>query len=419
MNTYLKLVSSRIALLALAVALAVPVRPALASHISCGAVLTKDTKLDRDLINCPGDGLVIGADHITITLNGHSISGTGAPGSAGIRNSGHDHVTIADGDFMGLDIGGFEIGILQSGVRNNRVHSLFIEGSSFGIAFFNSDHNRVEGNIARGGFINQCGQVMAAGIALFNSDHNRIRENMAELTDVGIALVNSDHNRVEHNQAAPEESDGNACFGIVLRDGSDDNYVRANLASQNRGSAGDGIFVSAGSGGNSAQGNGNPAQCLNVNCAGSVEPAATDLDVTYIERTPRYSRYAVEYTTQDGVPFPLPRLCPGTETNKRWPDAGESVTYTAHVQNKGSAPSPAFAFAWLVNGAIVAQGSAAPLSAGAEATIPYQTTWPTAPRAIEFRVDPDNAIVETAETNNALTIGSHDLTISIWVEQGL
>ncbi len=468
MNTYLKLVSSRIALLALAVALAVPMRPALASHISCGAVLTKDTKLDRDLINCPGDGLVIGADHITITLNGHSISGTGAPGSAGIRNSGHDHVTIADGDFMGLDIGGFEIGILQSGVRNNRVHSLFIEGSSFGIAFFNSDHNRVEGNIARGGFINQCGQVMAAGIALFNSDHNRIRENMAELTDVGIALVNSDHNRVEHNQAAPAESDGNACFGIVLRDGSDDNYVRANLASQNRGSAGDGIFVSAGSsgnriednlatfnsddgidvdeptttianntannnddlgieavagvrdgGGNSAQGNGNPAQCLNVNCAGSVEPAATDLDVTYIERTPRYSRYAVEYTTQDGAPFPLPRLCPGTETNKHWPNVGEAITYTAHVRNKGSTPSPAFAFAWLVNGTIVAQSSAAPLSAGAEATILYQTTWPSAPQAIEFRVDPDNAVAETAETNNALTIGSHDLTISIWVEQGL
>src|SRR5438552_1170438 len=143
MNAYLKLALSRAALLALAVALAVPARPALASQISCGAILTKDTKLDSDLTNCPGDGLVIGADHITVTLNGHSISGTGAPGSAGIRNRGH--------------------------------------------------------------------------------------------------------NQVEHNQAATEESDGNACFGIVLRDGSDDNQVRANLASQNRGSAGDGIFISAGS----------------------------------------------------------------------------------------------------------------------------------------------------------------------------
>jgi len=156
MHACLKLALSRAALLALAVALAVPVRPALASQISCGAVLTKDTKLDRDLINCPGDGLVIGADHITVTLNGHSISGTGASGSAGVRNSGHDHVSIADGDFMGLDIGGFEIGILLSGVRNNRVHSLFIEGSSFGIALVNSNHNRVERNIAIGGFINQC-----------------------------------------------------------------------------------------------------------------------------------------------------------------------------------------------------------------------------------------------------------------------
>src|SRR5207247_10641893 len=135
----------------------------------------------------------------------------------------------------------------------------------------------------------------------------------------------------------------------VPRASSDANYVRANLASQNRGSAGDGIFVSAGSsgnriednlatfnsddgidvdeptttianntannnddlgieavagvrdgGGNMAQGNGNLAQCLNVNCAGSVEPGTTDLDVTYIERTPRYSRYAGEYRKQAG-----------------------------------------------------------------------------------------------------------------------
>src|SRR5215211_4840457 len=40
-----------------------------------------------------------------------------------------------------------------------------------------------------------------------------------------------------------------------------------------------------------------------------------DLDVTYIERTPRYFRYAVEYRLRSGDPWGIPRLCQGTENN--------------------------------------------------------------------------------------------------------
>jgi hypothetical protein len=108
-------------------------RPALASQISCGAVLTENTKLDSDLTDCLGDGLIIGADHITVTLNNHSISGMGAAGSVGIRNMGHAGVSIQDGDFSGLDITGFEVGILLQGAQGNRVRGIFVEGGTFGI----------------------------------------------------------------------------------------------------------------------------------------------------------------------------------------------------------------------------------------------------------------------------------------------
>ena len=50
---------------------------AFAAHVTCGDVITQDTTLDSDLIDCPGDGLVIGADGVTLDLGGHTVDGTG------------------------------------------------------------------------------------------------------------------------------------------------------------------------------------------------------------------------------------------------------------------------------------------------------------------------------------------------------
>ena len=160
-----------------------------------------------------------------------------------------------------------------------------------------------------------------------------------------------------------------------------------------------------------------------VNAAGcSLKKGArcADLDVTYIERTPRYSRYDMDYRLRPGDPWRIPRLCAGTENAKRWPDEGETVTYTAHVLNKGSSVSSRFHFEWLVNGMVVAQGNSRPLHPGDERTFAYSSVFPAAPETIEFRVEPRGAVSkESFTSNNQLAIGSHDLTIAIWVEQGL
>jgi len=145
-----------------------------------------------------------------------------------------------------------------------------------------------------------------------------------------------------------------------------------------------------------------------------ISPGKIDLDVTYIERVPRYYRYCVNYLNG------LPQLCSGTEKNKRWPDVNEAITYTAHIINKGETSSPKFSYQWLVNDKIVASGNYySSLGPKEEAKIQYETVWPSSPEKIQFKIDPENFIVETVETNNSLTIGSHDLSISIWVEQGL
>src|SRR5919108_374214 len=114
------------------------------------------------------------------------------------------------------------------------------------------------------------------------------------------------------------------------------------------------------------------------------------------------------------------RLCEGTEDDKRWPDEGESVTYTAHVLNKGVLRSSRFHFEWLVDGTVVAQGNSRRLRPGDERTFSYSSVFPTAPESIKFRVSPRRAVrKESFTNNNQLVIGSHDLTIAIWIEQGL
>ena len=67
---------------------AIPCLPAIsasqasASPVSCGDTITTDTTLDSDLIDCPNNGIIIGADDVTLDLNGHTIDGDGTPDSA-------------------------------------------------------------------------------------------------------------------------------------------------------------------------------------------------------------------------------------------------------------------------------------------------------------------------------------------------
>src|SRR3954471_12063437 len=66
--------------------------------VHCDQTLTQSVKLANNLTNCPNNGLVIGADNVTVDLNGHTIDGDGElvadcpfPGPAcdvGVPNTG-------------------------------------------------------------------------------------------------------------------------------------------------------------------------------------------------------------------------------------------------------------------------------------------------------------------------------------------
>jgi uncharacterized repeat protein (TIGR01451 family) len=143
-----------------------------------------------------------------------------------------------------------------------------------------------------------------------------------------------------------------------------------------------------------------------------------DLVVSHIERTPRYFRYDLEYGPENTPTNPgVPTLCANNAGKKRWPAVGETVTYTAHVINAGITATSQVQYRWNLPGGGTVTGSIPALQPGAKITVPLSRAFPASPESIEFVADSANQVVENDDTNNSLRIGSHDLTLSIWVEQ--
>jgi len=195
--------------------------------LSCGAVLTADTRLQSDLLDCPGSGLVIGSDDITVDLAGHTVDGLGsaAPfGSTGIDDSGgYDHVVIKNGSVREFDEGVVLVGTSRNvirglGVSGNRSNGLFVDG----FAAADSDDNELLGNRVRDNGND--------GITLRGSSHNAIRGNVSTGNGVrGISLTFSSRlNSVYGNVVS-----GNSGQGVLLLDLADDNDLALNRITQN------------------------------------------------------------------------------------------------------------------------------------------------------------------------------------------
>src|SRR4051794_38525491 len=83
------------------------------SNVSGGDTITSDTNPHHNLTNCPNNGLIIGADNITLDLNYHTIAGDGKPAGGcdpqkdfcdtGIVDFGHDGVTVMHGSLREFD----------------------------------------------------------------------------------------------------------------------------------------------------------------------------------------------------------------------------------------------------------------------------------------------------------------------------
>jgi len=136
---------------------------ALGGSVSCGAVLTSDVTLESDL-NCSGGGaaLVIGADHVTVDLNGHTLSGDAA--GIGIDDSGgFAHVSIKNGT-----ITAFAEGIRAVGASHLTLGDLILTRSGWNVHLADSDRVEVRNVAISGEFESTYGIVCesVAGVGI-------------------------------------------------------------------------------------------------------------------------------------------------------------------------------------------------------------------------------------------------------------
>lgn len=135
-----------------------------------------------------------------------------------------------------------------------------------------------------------------------------------------------------------------------------------------------------------------------------------DIDVLYIERTPRYPGYTPDYDLpgRKGVPTLLEKktrqpLTPAqAATVKRWPSAGEKVTFTAHIQNRGAADAPPYDYIWLIDGKGVSRGSIeGPQPPGKERIATFTWAWQPGRHTVKFVADPLFKVRDLSLHNNS------------------
>ena len=257
-----------------------------ATHIACGDTITQDARLDSDLVDCPGDGVSIGAADITLDLGEHTIDGDGSRDQcdAGVANgedpadcsqsgrSGYNGVTIKNGV-----VTQFGIGVEVRDASRNFVRGVTASGNGTGIGLVDAVQSRARMNTLSGnglgvslsndGTLDRNGAneltrnlVLrnGSGIAAEGSDGNRISGNSAiDNLDAGISLDAARANRVDANaisgscnavmlhHSSVNQVDGNLltgnrCAGIEATDGDHDNRFEQNVISRN---GGDGIVA--------------------------------------------------------------------------------------------------------------------------------------------------------------------------------
>jgi parallel beta-helix repeat protein len=269
---------------------------------SCGTTVTADAVLALDLV-CPGDGIVIGADNITVDLQLHALISNGGFHTGVDNSAGHDNVTVKNGritnfsvaveidqgaqnrishlvirggrvemsqcngcvvdnnsivsDVLGLDVSGVGAVVENNVVRSGEFEPMTFTGSGFkvtgnvvvgndltneGIFFDHADGSTVAKN-----------RISRGTLWFFVSDGNTAESNtIVRSNGEGIHVQNSNGTRLVGNEVF-----GNPLEGIRLVSASR-TIVRQNVAT---GNLGDGIFADADSHGtlvvrNKADGNG-------------------------------------------------------------------------------------------------------------------------------------------------------------------
>jgi parallel beta-helix repeat protein len=189
----------------------------ISTSLSCGQVIKQSVKLTANL-DCKTDGIIVGADGITIDLNGFTLSGPGEKSSkVGIMFADNDEVTVQGPG----TITEFQAGALFSGGEDNKISRVTFTGNEIAVFETGSKNVVIEDNLM---FEN------SIGVAAHSSSGSKLTTNLFKANDLaGVTLVNSAANELSMNTIQGSVN------GIFADGQSTDNNINSNNVLQNRG----------------------------------------------------------------------------------------------------------------------------------------------------------------------------------------
>jgi len=239
--------------------------------VACGQTITVDTTLTGDVGPCPNNGIIIGANRVTLDLGGYRIFGTPSSGDgAGVLLRGRQSSVVRNGRVTDFDAGVVIIGggrntVTGIAARNNIGAAFGTTGPNAlygdGILIQGSTSNSVIDNVAENN-----GPFAGIGVVRGDSDHPgappadapfNLIQNNSVVGNIAcrrggppFGFCDNDGIRIEPNVTDTEITEnqvvGNGLDGISLFGGTTRNLVAANsvIANGFRGAvAGDGIRV--------------------------------------------------------------------------------------------------------------------------------------------------------------------------------
>lgn len=173
----------------------------------CGTTVTTDTELQHDL-SCAAGGIAVGADGITIDLNGHTIAGSQDPESVGMLILGRTDVLVVgpgtiSGFHTGIRIDGSS-GVVVDGVTAVSNGAFTPSGPPFpfsplgdGIVVTMSSEVRLKQNTLAGNGddginVHMSTAVIVTENVVTNNRHDNVRLDLADGNVVSENLVTAD-----------------------------------------------------------------------------------------------------------------------------------------------------------------------------------------------------------------------------------
>lgn len=217
-----------------------------ATIVHCGMTVKSSFTLDRNLLNCDDDGLVVGASNITIDLGGFTLGGDNDGGHTGVLNeSGFRNVTITNGTITHFDRGVLIAGssaaanvVTELLLGDNPLGGVVIADAGRNLVAKNTIHDKpavsIVGNsnkVDRNEIISTRSSTVPSSIRAAG-DANSITRNSVAKGSVGVAIA-GDRNVIDRNKLF-----NGARSGVVVTGSA--NKIRRNVVSSY---AGQGVWV--------------------------------------------------------------------------------------------------------------------------------------------------------------------------------